>query len=310
MTTNTKSKPRTTLSQPNARSQGAREHTQDQQWFPGDMERNFRRSLGRHNLHLALLELAARTFTKKIAEQPSESIFIRDIAKTEGFHSLHLQGEAFKNARAYLVFSHIAYVFSAGDALCQRIRSHAEIRTLKTQDQTLARALDEGDFITKTLALTVWASSSPEKRLVSAIQKEAEKIKTTPSFETVNYYRLVRNMELHTESDEGTGILEPEWQALPHEAILSRYGLRPSRYGDLNSNDALLCSKAWQDVAKWLCRHVLNDSQITIPLLARRYGNLSHARRKNAATNFMKEALLMSDAEVVDILTELGWLTD
>ena len=49
----------------------------------------FRRSLGRHNLHLNMLEISAQTFADTISKQASEPGYIRDCAKKMGFHSLY-----------------------------------------------------------------------------------------------------------------------------------------------------------------------------------------------------------------------------
>ena len=131
--------------------------------LPGQLEREFRCSLGRHNLHLNMLDVSAQIFADTLSKQPSEAMYIRECAKDLGFHSLYPDA-SFASARTYLVYSHIAYVFSAGDMLCDRIRSTGSMKALKKGDTALFNEIDKGDFVRKTLALTVLATMSPERR--------------------------------------------------------------------------------------------------------------------------------------------------
>lgn len=272
--------------------------------LPGQLEREFRRALGRHNLHVNMLELAAQTFANTLPEQREEASYIRDCAKKLGFHSLYPDA-SFSSARNYLVYSHIAYVFSAGDMLCERIRSMESMKSLKNDNPALFTEINTGDFVKKTLALTVLATLVPEQRTADVVLLEVEKIQKLPCFALVNYYRIVRNEELHAtgESDRKTAAVR---SALPEQQIEAQYKMKPLIAGHLSSQDALLCSKAWQNVSKWLCRHMLNDTA-SQSVLRKRFGRLESHRRAVAAMKFMELELLYTPLEINGALEALQW---
>lgn len=272
--------------------------------LPGQLEREFRKSLGRHNMHLNMLDMSAQVFANTLSKQPSEKNCLRECAKELGFHSLY-PNVSFASARGYLIYSHIAYVFSAGDMLCDRIRSTASIKSLKRSDTSLFNEIDDGDFIRKTLALTVLATLPPEKRNASAVIAQVDKIRQLESFALVNYYRLIRNEELHAAS-ESVRKSPAARAALSEERIKARYGMMPSPVGELSPRDALLCSKAWQSVAKWLCRHMVNDTDVQI-ILKERFGRLEAKRRGAAALKFMQLELLYSKEEINAMMFALQW---
>jgi hypothetical protein len=272
--------------------------------LPGQLEMEFRRSLGRHNLHLNMLELSAQTFADTLSKHPSEASYVRDCAKKRGFHSLY-PNTSFASARTYLVYSHIAYVFSAGDMLCDRIRSTGSIKALKKDDVALFNQIDKGDFVRKTLALTVLASMPPERRHADAVIVQVEKIQALESFALVNYYRLIRNEELHAAGESDRRTVDARG-ALPEERIKTVYGMMPAPLGQLSYRDALLCSKAWQSVSKWLCRHMLSEaeSQATI---RERFGRLEAQRRNAAVRRFLELELLYSKNDIDATVSALGW---
>lgn len=255
-------------------------------------------------MHLNMLDLAAASFADALAKQPDEPAYMRDCAKKLGFHSLYPHA-SFASARNYLVYSHIAYVFSAGDVLCERIRSARSMKALKNSNMALFNELDKGDFVTRTLALTIWDGMSQQNPNAKAILAEVERIQKLAPFALVDYYRLVRNSELHTagESDRGTATAR---DALPAAQVEAQFGAMPSLADNLSSQDALLCSKAWQAVARWLCRYMLNSTDAAA-IIRKRFGRLDATRRKVAASKFMELDLLYSGEEVSDALSLLQW---
>ncbi len=272
--------------------------------LPGCLERDFRRILGRHNLHLNMLEMSAQTFANTLSSKADESSYVRDCAKKLGYHSLY-PNTTFANARTYQVYSHISYVFSAGDMLCKRIRSINSIKALKKENEFLIQKIGQGDFVRRTLALTVLASLKPELRSAEAVEGQVKNIQTLESFALVNYYRLIRNNELHA-ADALVVRTEDARGALPEESIKSVYGMYPSLEEQINYKDALLCSKAWQSVSKWLCRHMLNDDDGQA-ILKERFGRLDKQRRNTAARKFLELELLYSKNEIDATLLALEW---
>jgi hypothetical protein len=71
---------------------------------PGKLELEFRRSLGRHNLHLSMLEISAKTFADTLSKQPREACFIRDCDKKLGLFS-----KQHRSKRAFFTLLSTAY---------------------------------------------------------------------------------------------------------------------------------------------------------------------------------------------------------
>ncbi|GEM_PF-2288915 len=274
--------------------------------LPGRLERNFRQLLGRHHVHLGMLELSAQIFADSLAGQSSEAVFIRECAKKQGFHTLHPH-KSFASARSYLVYSHIAYVFSAGDVLCENIRSTDRLKRIKTEAVgNLSTELNKGDFVRKTLALTLLAGMPAKDRTADAVSAAVEREQLRESFALVNYYRLIRNEELHTEG-EMTQASISAWETLPRVSILDRYGRMPSAPADQPvAADALLCSQAWQDVAKWLCRHMWSDSEVQA-LIKKRFGNRRGERRSIAVRRYLALELLHSTEDIETAMASVSW---
>jgi len=294
-------KPKERDRRPNAQSQKTEEVVDP---LPGQLEEKFRRSLGRHNLHFDMLEVSVQTFANTLSQQPEEATYIRGQAKKLGFHSLYPDA-TFASARAYLIYSHIAYVFNAGDVLCEGIRSMSSMKALKGSNPVMFNEIDTGDFVRKTLALVVLAAMSPESRdAVSVNARVLQLVKTHASFALVDYFRIVRNEELHGDGVAGLRVSAAR-NALPVDLIRGRYSEMPSAVA-LSARDALLCSKAWQGVAEWLCRHMLSDAEAQA-LLKGRFGRLAANRRETAARRFLELQLLYSEDDINTMLFTLSW---
>jgi hypothetical protein len=294
-------KPQEPSSRPNAPSQKPAK-TADK--LPGQLEKGFRCSLGRHNLHFNMLEVSAQTFANTASLQSSEAGYIRDQAKRLGFHSLY-PDTTFASAHAYLIYSHIAYVFNAGDVLCDRIRSNSSIKALKGSNTALFNQIDKGDFVRKTLALALLVTMSPDSRDADIVNARVEHlVQTNPSFALVDYFRIVRNEELHGDDASRQSVAAAR-DALPEGLIKARFGHMPSA-GEPVARDALLCSKAWQGVAEWLCRHMLNDAEARA-ILKDRFGRLESKRREDAARRFLELQLLYSGSDAAAMLSTLNW---
>ena len=275
--------------------------------LPGEIEGEFRRALGRHNLHLNLLEICFMSFEENLGGKSDKQKYIRQLAKQFRFHSLHPENASLLGAHNYLFLSHIAYVFSAGDALCRKVRSNSYIKQLKNEDTPRFIAIDKGDTIAKTVALAMLASMPGGERTADQVLTRTKAIFQEPCFSVVNYYRLVRNEELHAVDLDSDKKAADVWEMLPKTEVERLYGSVPNVPTSLAASDALMCSKAWQDVAKWLCRHIINDDECVLPMLERRFGKDVGARRETAARNFMKQLLLYSDRDVGDTIAKLKW---
>jgi hypothetical protein len=274
--------------------------------LPGEIEKTFRRHLGRHNLHLNLLEIATRSFEEAVRANGDEPGYVRQQAKSFGFHSFHPEAVTLKAAHSNLIASHIAYIASAGDVMCQTVRSSPHIKILKGQNTALFNAINQGDFVRKTVALVVFASTNHEERELAQIEARTRQVSQMPCFALVDYYRLIRNDELHK-----AGIVDDDSEdaiRLPDMSVIGNaYGFKLKTSKELTAADALVCSKAWQGVATWLCRNMLNEAEQLIPELKRRFGHLAGERRATGSRNFMMQAFLFSKEDAARMLDSLSW---
>jgi hypothetical protein len=278
--------------------------------LPGDFAEEFRRRLGRHNLHLALLNLSAEAFASSQPQDTTEEEYVRQRAKDLGFHSLY-PNSSLENARNYLVYAHVAYVFSAGEALCNQLRATAKISVLPTARADLFTLINKGDFVTRMIAQITLSHMPENGGTLIAVNTRVKEVKELEYFQLVNRYKQARNRELHgadnwgdEEEDEGDAVQEKN---LPQpDKKKRRDDAKAPPIERLTAKDALACSKAWQRVAVWLCRHLLSEKE-GLELLEGRFGNLKGTRRQQAATRFMKEALLYSPEEAGDTMNLLRW---
>ncbi|MBL8276468.1 MAG: hypothetical protein JNL93_07205 [Pelomonas sp.] len=273
--------------------------------LPGQLEKQFRLLLGRHNHHFNLLEVAAHDFADILGKQSSEAAYIRTRAIKMGQHSVYPHA-TFASARNYLIYSHISYVFSAGDVICKRIRATARMKALKTESKSFFDEINTGDFVRKTLALAVLGTLPPEQRDAETVNAKVEQIRSLEPFALVDYFRIVRNEELHSKGEAEQRVSEAR-DALPEAKIRVLYGEMPSSADQLSAQDALLCSKAWQDVVRWLCRHMLNDAEAHALLKSTFGGRLHGERRATAAGKFMQFELLYSKEDIANGLSAMGW---
>lgn len=278
--------------------------------FPGEIERKFRLFLGGHNHYLDMLEISVEIFSRELSKQPNEVIYVRGLAKNLGYHSLHPQSLGFANSRKYLISSHIAYLFSAGDAMCKKVRSHSYLKALKGENTIVFNEINTGDFIRKSVNLVIFSSKNKDERKAKEILEQSNKIFSLASFSVINYYRLVRNEELHSvESEDDKQQANDVWESLPLVSIKNKFAITPNKPDSLTLEDALLCSKAWQDVAHWLCSNMLNIDDVCIPLLKRNFGRLGSDKTKQdlSARQFMRQALLLPQQKIDDILGSIKW---
>ncbi|WP_288392039.1 hypothetical protein [uncultured Herbaspirillum sp.] len=272
--------------------------------FPGPLEHQFRNALGEYNKHLNLLNICCNFFGEHIPSN-GEAEFFRRQAIRFGFHSLHPRDVDFVDVRRYVISAHIAYIFSAADVLCRHLREHDEIKTLKKNYPELFKSLSSGSFLLKTIYIVAISNSFPGDRTQDKIEKLAQQILKRPEFALVEYFRIARNLDLHAAKSDDVKLNEHlEWL---EKVDLGKYGGLPNAPKDFVAKDALRCSLAWQDVVKWLCRHLLNESDFSLPLIEKKFGALKPTRRVQAAKRFMKQQLLFSDADISGTMQTLGW---
>lgn len=281
---------------------------------PKNIESSFRKRLGQHNIHFTLLELMSVEFNKKIIGEQDFGSFLRELSKEQGYHSTYPNSTSFTSTHNYLILSHMAYCFSAGDYLCTNIRNSDYMKHHKKNNEALFNKIDEGDFVKKTLSLIFLASLPSDFIKTNNIEKVAndiidsanEKIKNDPSFSILDYYRNIRNIELHS-IESKTEFLDNLRNELPLDKITKTYKITPSHYTKLASQDALLCSYAWINAGRWLCKNMFNTVDFIIPEIKARFNNLKAEKRILAASNFLSQQLLYTPEEISVTIEELGW---
>ncbi len=275
----------------------------DQQFRPSEIERNFRSILGRLSPHLCLLDVAAENFALQMRQTKHAEPFLRQQAKHFGHTRLYTAHLQFSTAQRFMHLSHIAYIFSCGDALCRQLRSHPYIKA--RMDPGVA---PKGDFLRKTLYLLLQASSPKKGRTNPVSDSELTNVLGNASFSLVDYYRLVRNDELHAAEENGETTSDTRFGDLPMREIQKQYGISPRRPSEIQFDDVLLCSRAWQDISRRLCSQIFGVEDYIVPALRKRVGNDCGARRENGARALLRQEFLLEEVLIDDILSNLGWL--
>ena len=123
----------------------------------------------------------------------------------------------------------------------------------------------------------------------------------------VDYYRLCRNEELHNEvgSSAESGAATA-FARLPVDKVKSQFGTAPNAPDSLTIEDAVLCSKAWQDASTHLCR-LLVWEELAEQLIAKRFETLPAKRRRNGAKQFLRIECLWNESQVENTMSKLGW---
>ena len=138
--------------------------------------------------------------------------------------------------------------------------------------------------------------------------RSVSSILSDTSISLADYYRLIRNTELHASTPEEK-VTSPQefYKTLPIEKIESEYKRKPSVFNQLTFDDVLLCSMALQNIVKALSSGLLSNEMIAT-LLQKSFGNLDKNRRINAATEFCRQDLLLEQFQIKEVFESLGWL--
>ena len=275
---------------------------------PSIIETSYRKIFGQYNLHFTLLGVIAEKFRDEKLTNADFKDVMRELSKNYNHHATYANSTNFQNTYNYIIKSHITYCFSAGDYLCKTIRSNNNFKLLKSNYKEKFSLIDNGDFINKTLTLIFWIKSENQENIsTSELLELAKKHKNdTLDFSILDYYRIVRNYELHTPQN-GTISLDEAYSRLQLDLINKKYNKIPNKYPNLTSDDALLCALAWIDAGRWLCQNMYNYEKHLIPEIQRRFANLSPSRRHTAAVNFMLQNLLFPHDKVTSTIKRLGW---
>lgn len=194
--------------------------------------------------------------------------------------------------------SQIALLLSRLEQLCKVLRKHCLIDTRLSK-------LMEGDFLRRTLWLV--AVSRKGDKLPTPIQDADAFLYVDPlDIAVFDYYRIMRNTELHAVVD-ADGNLTEVYSKIDLKRCKPELGHVPILRGEVNFSDVLVVSKNCQRIALSLCRSIVDPKRDILPELKRRFGNHSADRRRNAAKSLLTQSYLLDIADAEVILFDLAW---
>lgn len=269
--------------------------------YPHDIDKDFRSELGRINPLFCLLDVATARFASEITSARHPAGFIRTEAKRFDHHRLYTDGIKFTDSRRFLFVSHIAFLLTCAEASCRRLQRHPLVNKNELNQ-------NEGDFVRRTVRIVLLTASGEHVPNPVALS-DVQNLIGEGTFATVDYYRLVRNAELHARSiDEKDRSPEEAHRSLPSDIIFKQYKRRPSAPSAINFHDVLLCSLALQDMVRRLSAGFLGVERHVVPHLNKAFGALPEKRRANAGLAFCEQELLLDEHEAKSVIASLGWL--
>lgn len=269
--------------------------------YPHEIDKDFRSELGRINPLFCLLDVATARFASELASGGHPAEFIRAEAKRFDHHRLYTDAIKFTDSRRFLFVSHIAFLLTCAEAACRRLQRHPIVNKNELNK-------NEGDFVRRTVRI-VLLTATGENVLNPAPLRDIHNLIGEAAFATVDYYRLVRNAELHARHVEDRDRSPDEaHQSLPIDSIVREYKRRPSTPLEIQFSDVLLCSLALQDMVRRLCAGLLGVDNHIIPHLLKAFGVLPKKRRANAAFAFCQQELLLDEHQAKSVIESIGWL--
>ncbi len=266
--------------------------------IPVDIFNKFKMELGEVNSHLCLVDAAIQDFARSSRQSPDSTAFLRQRTREHGHRNLSIDILNLEFSMRLAYTAQIALLLSRLEQLCKVLRKHSLIDTRLSE-------LMEGDFLRRTLWL-VAVSLKCEKIPTPIQDAEAYKYVAPLDLAVFDYYRIMRNSELHAVADADDNLTEV-YSKIDVKRCKTELGYVPILHGEVNFRDVLMVSKCCQRIAHNLCRSIVDPKRDILPELKRRFGSHSADRRRNAAKSMMTQSYLLDIADAEVILYDLAW---
>lgn len=263
---------------------------------PQFYELEFRKGLGDINPYLALVDTASKVFFNAARASSDEAKFLRSNASQFGHPYLYVDHLSGAEVFRFIYVSHISFILSQAEEVLALIKANPVINKKYFEDA-------KGDSLRKLL-VAVTRSKEPDGSIKDTVSNvEAAEYIGKMELDILDYYRSIRNVSLHGVSAAKSDTkLEALYNALQREDIKRRFNIEPSPPSSLTHLDVILYSKAWQDAMKNLCRNFIHIKRDVLPVLLRQFGGKDARRRDIGLRNKLKQAYLLDDKEVDNLL--------
>ncbi len=265
---------------------------------PGKIERHFRRDLGDVNPHMCIVDVAVSSLLKQARISSQDDLkFITETAKEYNHPRLHIEKLNICDVSYFVYISHVTFINSRAELACKQVRQ-LEGMLKKAKEHA------EGDFLRKTIYV-IKASKEGKEKLdkATAVDEEINSIVGTLNVSIIDYFRELRNTQIHMAERESKNIKEARRHVSDEEA-LREYGASLSASGLLTASDILLLSKVWQKVIKDICRNCLDNTKVYQELKELYRGISNKERRLNKIRQTLKQEYLQTDSDIKYLMYE------
>jgi len=275
--------------------------------LPVEIYRKFKKELGEVDSHLCLIDAAIQDLALAQKESPNGAAFLRQRTLEHGHRRLSTDNLDLHFAMRLAYTSQVALLQSRLEQLCRILKRHCLINVKLNE-------VAEGDFLRRTLWLI--AASREDEKLPATIEETiALRYVDSLDLAVLDYYRIMRNLELHAVSDAKGNCsraaaddnLTGYYSKIDVNRCKSELGYVPTLKGEMSFIDVLIVSKSCQRVARSLCRSIINPQRDVEPELRRKFGSFAADRRLNAAKALMNQTYLLDVADVEALLYSLAW---
>ena len=263
---------------------------------PREIEKQFRNNLGQINPYMCLVDVAVKNMIKQFEKDE-----IHNISKQYGYPNIITEHMNLNSLSQLVHLSHITYIQSKAEEATKNIVKIANIRDgLKKSGN--------GNFFDKAIHKVHYTKN---ESLEPQLQDEITKPLTTQYIgrkETliINYYLKIRNRTIHSDKEKSDININNYFKGYLNK-IEKEFGFIPNPINLLTENDVYLLSLVWQSTIKKFTKQCINIKRDILPEQMKKYRGTTLKRKQASIRNFLKLEYLISDEELNDIISEMGY---
>lgn len=264
------------------------------EFTPRELEKSFRKTLGYINPLMCVADIATQELLNK--NNPLE---INEISKKYKHKRLNIEKLDLADVSLYVNISHIAFINSRAEAFTQQASKFVKKNTRNSKSYNT----DQLDFLRKAIFQIHARNNNLSESINDLKEIEYESYAGKVELEIIDFYRKIRNIELHGGSESNPSSLSEE----SIKFIRSKYRYEPNNINSLNIRDVILLSQAWQTVAVNLCSKLVVIDNNFLSLLKKKHNGTNQIRRNTAIRNTLAQDFLQPE-DIINTLESNGWV--
>ncbi len=267
--------------------------------MPRTIELAFRRELGDINPLVCLMDVAMSSFALNIDNNHNKSKSLRKEIAKHGHTGLYTDHLSFADSRHVGYIAMLALIQSKSDSFCTKIQNH---ECLNQEYKSQAK----GDFLRKTIFVIMKSSYPNVSPSNPVVQNDFDFIIDNNDISLVDYYRSIRNEELHNSlSNKKNDSLIKLYEKIDLNKANNNFKIVPKKPELIDIKDVILFSKVWQKLAKDIAKSFISFDKHVVGYLRKKFGNLKQSRRDNAVKQFLQREFLFDEPEITNLTRDL-----